>query len=436
MADEASAGETASAPARRNFVVRLWRGFWQPVGAFEGWRDAESKLLDETAKTIRRTMLTLIAFSFFCLVVISLSDESLTKGTMTVPFANVPVAFTDFLLVGPLVLIALAVYLHIYIGYWHRIPAEHRSLAPPFIFTMNSPAPQLITAFTFYWLVPVVLWLFVYKVGPHNAYAKLLLPFLMVGAVAVLCWLQFKRTPDADRRWWPKLRSVGGLAVSVPAFLYVSVVQGPDLLVATYSSAVVVVQVPGTADLASIETAAGNGDGELPAPPTATPARPSTVQPAPPAPSRAAQVATASAAPQAAAGHGPSKGGAAQSATRTVQRALGLTRGLNLAGADLRKVNLFKRDLRGADLRNTNLSGVDLSFRDLRGADLRGADLRGADLALAKLALANLRGADIRFAIALVCILLRQAENWHLAYRDKKLACGASMPKPPPIMLR
>ena len=97
----------------------------------------------------------------------------------------------------------------------------------------------------------------------------------------------------------------------------------------------------------------------------------------------------------------------------------------------MRKVNLFKRDLRGADLRNTNLSGVDLSFRDLRGADLR-----GADLALAKLALANLRGADIRFAIALVCILLRQAENWHLAYRDKTLACGASMPKPPPIMLR
>jgi len=346
---------------------------------------------------------------------------------------------------------------------------------------MNSLVPRLITAFTFHWLVPVVLWLFAYKVGPHNAFAALLLPFLVVGAVAVLCWLQFKRTPNADRRWWPKLRSVGGLAVSVPAFLFFSIVQGPDLLLAIYGGAGIVGQAPGTTDLASARPqppSAANGDDRLtalaqpepepeptPSPPTSRPARPSTPAPArepevaaAPAPARVARVRLPSLLPPFAV--------ATPSTPDIVQTVLGLKRGLDLAGADLRKADLSKRDLRGADLRSANLSGVRLSRLDLARADLRGANLGGANLKGANLKGANLKGADLRGAdlqqarlqeaklqgaylrranlgaadlteaflygaINLTCSQLRRARNWHLAYRPKNLACGKPIPKPP-----
>ena len=60
--------------------------------------------------------------------------------------------------------------------------------------------------------------------------------------------------------------------------------------------------------------------------------------------------------------------------------------GCNLAGADLKEL----------DLVNANLEGADLSRADLRYANLRRANLAGADLSAAKLNHANLPGADLR----------------------------------------
>lgn len=51
----------------------------------------------------------------------------------------------------------------------------------------------------------------------------------------------------------------------------------------------------------------------------------------------------------------------------------------DLAGADLRFM-----DLRGLYLRNINLSGCDLSFCDLRGTDFSYANLAGANLSYCK----------------------------------------------------
>lgn len=57
-----------------------------------------------------------------------------------------------------------------------------------------------------------------------------------------------------------------------------------------------------------------------------------------------------------------------------------LGRGLDLIGADLRKIDLRGENLRGAYLIAANLRGVDLSGADLIGADLRDADISGSDL--------------------------------------------------------
>ncbi|WP_282045572.1 pentapeptide repeat-containing protein [Roseibium album] len=69
--------------------------------------------------------------------------------------------------------------------------------------------------------------------------------------------------------------------------------------------------------------------------------------------------------------------------------------GADLRLANLRLANLSGADLSGADLYWANLSGADLSGAHLGGADLGGADLSGADLSWAHLGGADLGGADL-----------------------------------------
>src|SRR5262249_16682353 len=93
-------------------------------------------------------------------------------------------------------------------------------------------------------------------------------------------------------------------------------------------------------------------------------------------------------------------------------------------------------DLSQAALRGLDLTGFDLSRADLRGADLRGTKLCDADLSGAHLEGANffkavLDGADLAAAYLdgtqfLNCAQLIVARNWHSAFRDEALACGAS----------
>ncbi len=74
--------------------------------------------------------------------------------------------------------------------------------------------------------------------------------------------------------------------------------------------------------------------------------------------------------------------------------------------ADLRGVNLSKKDLRWADLRWANLRWANLKGADLRDTDLRGVDLRGADL----------REANLCYPIA-----CPEKGNFHSVEKSKKL---------------
>jgi uncharacterized protein YjbI with pentapeptide repeats len=95
-------------------------------------------------------------------------------------------------------------------------------------------------------------------------------------------------------------------------------------------------------------------------------------------------------------------------------------------------------DLSGAGLRGLDLSGFDLSGADLQAADLRGTNLSGANLSGAHLDGANffkavLDGADLTAAFLngaqfLNCAQLVATRNWHTAFRDHELACGAAIP--------
>lgn len=76
-------------------------------------------------------------------------------------------------------------------------------------------------------------------------------------------------------------------------------------------------------------------------------------------------------------------------------------RRLNLAGTGLSRLDLHGADLRQANLKQArlaraNLAGAQLAEADLTGADLKRADLTGADLTRADLTGADLTGARLR----------------------------------------
>ncbi len=74
----------------------------------------------------------------------------------------------------------------------------------------------------------------------------------------------------------------------------------------------------------------------------------------------------------------------------------------DLAGANLRGVNLKGVNLNHACLRGTNLQDADLSEANLTGADLSKADLRGADLSRADLSATQVKGARLGGNIGLL----------------------------------
>lgn len=96
-------------------------------------------------------------------------------------------------------------------------------------------------------------------------------------------------------------------------------------------------------------------------------------------------------------------------------------------------------DLAGGQLRGLDLSSADLNLADLRNSDLRGTIFRGARLTGARLDRANLfktvlEGADIEGAVLLGaqflnCAQLVMARNWTSTYRDPLANCGAPIPE-------
>jgi uncharacterized protein YjbI with pentapeptide repeats len=124
---------------------------------------------DEASSTIRRVMMVLVGYSFFCLLMLGQPDAALlsTDAEINVPFANTKISFVAFLLVGPLILVSIVIYLHIFVGQWIKFGGRDAPDALPFLFNMDSWLAHAFTEFIFYWLVPSILLLFTWKSLPR-----------------------------------------------------------------------------------------------------------------------------------------------------------------------------------------------------------------------------------------------------------------------------
>lgn len=387
-------GVPAGSRRIRSETLRAWLG----PPTVKGFDDPKAfeKQHDEVSMTLRRVMLAIVTYSAFCLVTLFDIDLLLqTKGGIKLPFVETPIRAINFFYFGPLVLIAIAFYMHIFVEYWQAMPGPAPN-SLPFIFNMNTPVTRLLTNFLFYWLVPLMLLYFFWSAQPFEDKFPDLLPylqFLVLIVVLVFVSLGIRRRPLEKRSviWnvgiWGLLVWVGGSGVFAAGQL-------------TLGWSIPVPQLAGTEQ--QIASAV----------PGAPPATPPAVGPsvAPPEAARAPATETAApvlAPPIPAEQPVPMPPTPRPKIARQVtQTALGLVlnRRLRLEGKDLRKVDLRTFNLVNASLARSNLGGIDLSKRQLMGADLNGADLTGAnlvraDLASADLAFASLAFADLRGAI-------------------------------------
>jgi hypothetical protein len=297
---------------------------------------------DEASQTIRRTMLTLVAFDLFCLLALGAPDVSLLSADATIelPFADIKISFVVFLVIGPAVLIALTSYLHIFLGYHRSLGITQQRQPLPFIFNLQTRTARCITGFLFYVLTPLVLLVFSYKAAPRPEGGLLL--FLTAGFTAVLVWLAIRRAAPGTRhvRSW-LLWLIEGVLVAT-------------ILLHIFDSRSLI--------------------------------------------SRELELAKADLSKQDLSGTDLRKADLREAILAEAD-----LREANLAEADLRESNLVGANLReailaGADLRKADLRRADLRKANLVGTNLREADLREADLGEAILVEANPFRTDLRGA--------------------------------------
>ncbi len=124
-------------------------------------------------------MLSLGALCLFCLVTLDAPDMVLIEQRrVSIPFTGASEPFDRFLLVGPMLVTAVGMCLHMLIGYWRNLGVPPEAVPLPFLFNINRLAPSVVCHGVFYWMIPLVLYGFAWKARPAPA------EFRRVGIVA------------------------------------------------------------------------------------------------------------------------------------------------------------------------------------------------------------------------------------------------------------
>jgi hypothetical protein len=289
---------------------------------------------DQTAATITRIMLTFVGVAIFCLLSLLTPDVALLTGgeRLNVPFAG-PVSFLGFIVVGPAVLIALRVYLQIYIEHWRRLePIRRRLQAPsvPTLVPLRNPLLRSFAGFVLFLLLPLTMLAFTWKAAMLHVWGSVLL--CVTVAVATSHLVLFPRWS-----WRARALLTAGTTILVATAVYGA---GPLSRPANLFRADLSNQWLPASHLESANLRFANLAG--------------------------ANLASAD------------------------------LEGANLEGADLADARLENADLAGANLESANLEGADFGFMpNLAGVDLEWAKVPGASLVAAHLAGANLRFANL-----------------------------------------
>jgi hypothetical protein len=304
---------------------------------------SSARAKDETATQVTRIGLTFLGTTAFCLLSLLSPDSALVGGSerINVPLAG-PVSFFGFMLLGPAVLIVLRAYLQIYVEHSDRLDRLARSVQlvrAPTLVPLKNSLIRILSAFTFYVLLPVAMMLFAWKAAVFPVWGAAL-STVAVAVIASHLMLASSRFSWRERG----ALSVSAAIIAGGVLLYFGPPRRPlDLYHANLSGQWLVgydLRKPNLnfANLRDANLTSANLSG-----------------------------------------------------AKLFKTNLS---GANLSAADLSGAVPIRANLNGAILINANLRGADLISANLTGADLLHADLRGAHLFEANLSGANLDDAQ------------------------------------------
>ena len=154
---------------------------------------------DETSLTIRRIVYTLLGYSTFCLLALGEQDYSLVakNSTINIPLANSRISYLAFVMVGPIILICLTFYLHIFLGHLINLESQfnEKTFRFPVIFNLPYIVSKRLSLFIFYILPIFVILTFAIK-GSLYPIAGSSLIILTLLFVAFLVWIGIQRSSN------------------------------------------------------------------------------------------------------------------------------------------------------------------------------------------------------------------------------------------------
>jgi uncharacterized protein YjbI with pentapeptide repeats len=243
------------------------------------------------------------------------------------PVMNFAISFDAVLLIGPLLLVALTIYLHIFIRHQRRFSGIPQEQQLPTIFNISDGAPSLITWVLFYWLPPTIMAVFAWRAMPRPLMGPVMLEATVIMAASLL-FLQGRRCHPGRRKWAIPALSTGMVSIII------------------FGLYAVLVEVPFHRDLYLFR-------GDL----TEKDLRGFDLNYAY---LKEAKLDRANL-----------QGASMENAVMAEA---------SFTGADLRDTRMSEADARGVEFGRANLANADLAGADLRGADLTGAILDRANL--------------------------------------------------------
>lgn len=174
--------------------------------------------------SVRGVMVVLIMICLFCVSVLFGPDHSTVPAdaNLQIPIANIKIHLRGFLFIGPLVVIAFTLYLHIFFEAVSRQLRESHHYSDKYVFTMKNRAARIVTGFLFYWMPCLVLFAFALRTLPRPESALLLAVSLWFSVFLLNLYLH-RRMPR--RGIWPFLASNSVIALALISGFYVG---GPE----------------------------------------------------------------------------------------------------------------------------------------------------------------------------------------------------------------
>jgi len=307
---------------------------------------------DQLSRDIRITGLILFCYSIFCFITLSQVDEIIKTRNVEIPLAEFPIKFSSFLTVGPIVLIIITFYLHLFIWEWKQVLTIRPEKKLPFTFNMENPPAKILSSLIFYVLPPLVLLFFSYR-----AYIWAIDLFDVWGMAALICFILL------GVLWFIHIKNepqnIIGI-IKIPVFVKRWFVFGFMVIGCVLATMAITGRLNKMFPLDLVRSEiSGQTIARL---------------------------------------NLNNANFYAANIKETIFLETSL-KGANLKEAHLEKADLQKVNLSGANCEYTKFEGANLKGANLNGADLRKANLDGVNLQFAKLVGANLSNASLIGAI-------------------------------------